>query len=505
MRKKGWLIGTIAGLSLLGVVGCSSSETPQDVNQHPGQGAGSSGNEAAEPYEISLMFHYDVEPPKNNSEVAKIIEDYTNTKLDLQSVPSSTRAEKFNVTVASDNLPTAVKAFYETPVVNAIKNGLFWEIGPYLDDYPNLSSINPLVYDNLKVDGKIYGIPSVRDLARNTIVYRKDWLDKLGLSEPKTVDDFYDMLHAFATQDPDGNGQDDTYGLIENDSLFNMDLITAYFGAPNQWGVENGQLVPSFTTDAYLEALQFYRQLYDEGLINQDFPITSRDLWFNIWNSGKAGAMRQITGNGLLRQQDAQKVDPEAEVGMVSLLEGPRGTMIYSERGSNGFFLISKSAVETEEELKRVLTFFDQLMDKEMADLFNWGIEGRTYTIEDEKARYVEGDAYTKLIQPYNQIAVGDYVNNSTPGALHPLHQRGVEMNVENEQAAVANPALTLDSPTNNEKGAQLTKIIEDARIKFILGDIDEAGWADAIKNWKRNGGQDIMEEFTAAYEQNQS
>src|SRR5690606_4369563 len=109
----------------------------------------------------------------------------------------------------------------------------------------------------------------------------------------------------------------DTYGLIENDDLFNMDLITAYFGAPNQWGIEDGRFVPSFTTDAYMEALQFYRKLYNEGLINKDFPITSRDLWFNIWKSGKAGAMRQITANGLVRQQEAQKIDPGAEVAMV--------------------------------------------------------------------------------------------------------------------------------------------------------------------------------------------
>src|SRR5690606_32434084 len=96
-------------------------------------------------------------------------------------------------------------------------------------------------------------------------------------------------------------------------------------------------------------------------------------------------------------------------------------------------------------------------------------------------------------------------VKDSTPGILHPLHELGVEMNMENEKAAVINPALTLDSPTNNEKRAQLNKIIEDARIKFILGDIDEAGWAKAIESWKKNGGQNIIEEFSAEYARNQS
>lgn len=507
MRKTNWVVGVLCIVLLVGLVGCSSGDTQPNQPANSSQEAGSNGeeNQSEKPFELSVLFHYDSQPPEDGSEVVQIIENYTNTKLDVLSVPSSTSAEKFNVTVASGNFPTAIKTFYETPVVNAIQTGLFWEIGPYLKDYPNLSAINPLVYDNIKVDGKVYGIPSVRDLARNTIVYRKDWLNELGLPEPTTVDEFYNMLHAFATQDPDGNGKDDTFGLIEYDSLFNMDILAAYFGAPNQWGVEDGQLIPSFATDAYLESLQFYRKLFDEKIINQDFPITSRDLWFNMWDSGKAGAMRQITKNGLIRQRGAQKVDPDAEVGLVSLLEGPRGTMIYSERGSNGFFLISKSAVKTEEELKKVLAFFDKLMDKEMADLFNWGIEGRTYTVTDGMAKRVEGEAYSKLISPYNQLAVGDIVKNSTPGVMEPLELLAVEMNAENEKAAVADPALTLDSPTNTEKGAQLAKIIEDARIKFILGDIDEAGWADAVKEWKDNGGQDIIEEFTAAYKQSQS
>ncbi|MBO2944615.1 ABC transporter substrate-binding protein, partial [Paenibacillus sp. F411] len=95
---------------------------------------------------------------------------------------------------------------------------------------------------------------------------------------------------------------------------------------------------------------------------------------------------------------------------------------------------------------------------------------------------------------------VGKLIDNATPGVLQPLEQQALDMNKENEAVALANPALTLDSETNTEKGAQLMKIIEDARIKFILGEIDEAGWQAAVDQWKKDGGQQIMDEFTAAY-----
>lgn len=61
-------------------------------------------------------------------------------------------------------------------------------------------------------DGKYYGIPWSRQ-ATVTFV-RKDWLDKVGLPVPKTWADLQKVAHAFATQDPDGNGKDDTYGMV---------------------------------------------------------------------------------------------------------------------------------------------------------------------------------------------------------------------------------------------------------------------------------------------------
>ncbi|MBO2944614.1 extracellular solute-binding protein [Paenibacillus sp. F411] len=493
MKKKTKAFTLLSTAVLVGVVGCSnggSSATP----------AKTPDSSSSEPFELSLQFHHESQVPENDSRILKMIEEYTNTNINVIGVPSSSNTEKFSVTVASGNFPSAIKAFYEVPVVNAIKSGVFWEIGPYLKDYPNLSAIKPQVYDNLKVQGKIYGIPSVRDLARNTITYRKDWLEKLGLPEPATVDEFYNMLKAFTTQDPDGNGKDDTYGLIESNSLANFDMIAGFFGAPNQWGVEDGKLIPSFQTEAYLEALQFYRKLFDEKIINQDFPITSYENWFKLWDTAKAGAMKQVTTVALHRERGAQKIDPDAKVGMVSLIEGPRGTQIFSESGSNGFFLISKSAVKTEEELKKVLDFFDKLMDEEMSNIFTWGIEGETYAIKDGKAEHTDKEGFSRLMSPYTQLSVGMLTENATPGVLHPLEQLALDMNKENEAVAVANPALTLDSETNTEKGAQLKKIIEDARVRFILGEIDEAAWQAAIDQWKKDGGQQIMDEFTAAY-----
>ena len=73
---------------------------------------------------------------------------------------------------------------------------------------------------------------------------RKDWLDKLGLEQPKTIDDFYNVLKAFKEQDPDGNGANDTYGMIVTDYLDGpLNNIAIWMGAPNQYGLRTASLL----------------------------------------------------------------------------------------------------------------------------------------------------------------------------------------------------------------------------------------------------------------------
>jgi putative aldouronate transport system substrate-binding protein len=65
---------------------------------------------------------------------------------------------------------------------------------------------------------------------------------------------------------------------------------------------------------------------------------------------------------------------------------------------------------------------------------------------------------------------------------------------------AVLNPAAALISPTNVEKGTQLATILKDASIKFVLGEIDEKGFAAAVTEWKKAGGEKVAQELAGLY-----
>lgn len=111
------------------------------------------------------------------------------------------------------------------------------------------------------VNGELYYLTQCNPVTTNhTLVMRKDWLDALELEIPQTVDDFYDVLHAFTYEDPDGNGSDDTYGyslsFVSGQTIYRMFGNDGYIA----WGInENGEL--DYLWDRYAAATEFEKKL----------------------------------------------------------------------------------------------------------------------------------------------------------------------------------------------------------------------------------------------------
>jgi putative aldouronate transport system substrate-binding protein len=75
------------------------------------------------------------------------------------------------------------------------------------------------------------------------------------------------------------------------------------------------------------------------------------------------------------------------------------------------------------------------------------------------------------------------------------------ELFVDNEQYLIKDPTIGLDSPTFLEKSISLQKIIDDATYKYIIGDLDKKGFQAAVEEWKTQGGDKIIEEFSSSYQ----
>ncbi|MEX1031088.1 MAG: extracellular solute-binding protein [Paenibacillaceae bacterium] len=466
------------------------------------------GPEKEEPLKVSIMVpSFKTELPNDSSPVIQALETYTNTDVTMQFVPNSSYPDKMNITLASGQLPTIMVVDRNSAsYINAARSGAFWELGPYLKDYPNLSQANPIILNNSSVDGKTYGIYRGRTLGRMGVSINKDWMKNVSLDAPKTIDEFYNLLKAFKESDPDQDGQADTYGIVVTKYAGPWDIMQTWFGAPNKWGEDgSGKLVPTHLTPEYLEALKFFHKLYNEGLVNEDFAVMDPAIWNDPIINGQAGVIvdvadvsRRIDGK---MQEKAKRDDSYIDVFQAPV--GPKGHRDMPTSGYANVLAVSKSTVKTEEELKRVLAFMDKLNDIDMQVLLGYGIEGRHYEMVDGYVKPLTTPEDVSLIQELeamNQMLM--FIGPVSPALeLTPINKKIMEVQLANEDIVVANPAEPFVSEVYAQKGQQLDNIIADARIKYIVGQIDDAGLQKEIELWRSTGGDEYIAEINKLYE----
>ncbi|MGO4269615.1 hypothetical protein AB4Z22_07190 [Paenibacillus sp. TAF58] len=119
------------------------------------------------------------------------------------------------------------------------------------------------LYKNASLKGKLYSLPRVRPLdGHESLLIHKDWLDKLVLQPPKTMDELYNVLEAFAKKDPDGNGAADMYGSVFPGSPGPSNYLLSLFGTGTKWKEENGGLTPYWwTPQAKASRATYLRQI----------------------------------------------------------------------------------------------------------------------------------------------------------------------------------------------------------------------------------------------------
>lgn len=499
MNKRIRKVVTVAALAtvvLTSFIGCAKKE--QNTAGKPGESVVES-----KPYEISIMLtNISNDLLDDNSPVKKKLEEVTNTKLTFTWVPTTSYSDKFNITLASGDLPKILLTTDKSSsVLNGVKAGAFWELNNYLKNYTNLSKANPDVLWNTSINGKYYGLYRSRPYGRNGISYRKDWLENLGLSVPKTIDDYYNMLKAFTFNDPDKNGKNDTYGLVAGKSNYTFYQTVPWFGAPNKWGEgKDGKLQPDFATPEFKDALNFWKKLYTEKLINQDFAVFEPAKMADLFNTGKVGSMIDVADTAqrtfdALVKADASYKDKQP-VDVIGAVEGPKGLRNLPTSGYAGMFLFPKSSNKTEADLKRTLKFMDDICGKEGQILINNGIEGLTFNLENGYTVPMQPAASPTLMGGINQIGLGIPDDKSYMVKQTYIREKVRKVQDENIKTAVANPAEPYVSQTYATKGAQLDNIIEDARVKYIVGQINEAGFDAAVELWKKNGGNDVIKEM---------
>jgi putative aldouronate transport system substrate-binding protein len=467
--------------------------------------------------ELTVMTTLFGTAPDPNGEMQQAVEKLIGKKLKVTWVPNAEYGDKTNVTLASDNIPDVMVVNEKSPgFVKAAEAGAFWDLTGKLDKYPNLKPADEQTAKNSMTNGKTYGIYRIRPLLRSGIVIRKDWLAKLGLKEPQTTEDLYNVAKAFTERDPDGNGKKDTYGLIipkwpgNYASASPYDVVETWFGAPHGWGERDGKLVPGFDTPEFLAANRWMRKWVTEGLINPDFATLDTANWNDPFVQGKGGMIIDVNVRAtqlldMFKEKTPKDFDKVTLVGNLKRPDGQKFS--YPFTGYNMVMAISKQRIRTDEQLDQTLQTLDKLASKEGSILLSNGIEGRNFKVDgkyavpinqdDPKVKAIQNDVDKAFIQLGTRASVGmgAYPLKPNDAASRAMREKFDVLMNEDLKTAVFNPALGVIAPTAVSKGQTIDTIIPDARIKYLSGAITEDQLKAQIKRWHDSGGTQIAQE----------
>lgn len=448
-------------------------------------------------------------PAPPSGDVEAKLEEYTGMNIDYQWIPDAAKEERLSTALASDTLADIVQLtiLNNTNVRQALTAGMFWDVEPYLSEFDNLASINENTLEAARIDGKIYGVPIQKPIARYGVLVRQDWLDNLGLEVPHTLEELREVTRAFTEDDPDGNGIADTVGIVDRNASYAVGFrsLTGYFGAADQFHVEeDGTVIPSFMQPEYKEAMEWYRDIYANGWMNSDFAVMPKNEQKDYLVNGKAG----IIVSGLFEANNfriAAVGTPEEEVMEWALVNDmtygdvPRRIATDTSGGMGGLMAIPKSNVKTEEDLRVVLQFINDLMDIEPYTWMTHGIEGVHFELDDEERVIVMDDTkWQQEVQAFSSARPSEVTHILKLESE--LSNEANEKMAENVDYVITNPVQSLESETYTTHWTSLVEGIEDAYYQYIMGEIEMADFDKAIETFLNNGGQSVIDEYTAAY-----
>jgi putative aldouronate transport system substrate-binding protein len=473
-----------------------------------GEAQGGEGGATRDSLTWMTMLHTPTTPEKDGV-IEAALEEHTGMKVEFQWVPDASKEEKLNAALASGQLADMVSLTVttDTTVRSALTSGMFWDVEEYLDEFPNLSQIPETTIDAARVDGELYGIPYQKPAARYGVVVRQDWLDNLGLEVPHTIEELTEVARAFTEDDPDGNGKDDTVGFYDREESFLVGFrsLTGYFGAGNKFEVtDDGQVVPAFTTDAFKEAMEWYRGVYENGWMNQEFVTVQKQNQQDGIAQGKGGIV--VTGlfeaknyNALAKSANPDTPMEWALINDITYQDVPRRILSDTNGGMGGWIAIPKQNVPTEDDLRAVLGFIDKLMDEEAFTLMTNGIEGEHYTVDaDGVVTITDQTAWEQEVQPFNSSRPSELV--TTFKSSDEYVNLANELMAENAEYMVVNPAQSLTSETFDRQWSALEQQVNDAYNQYITGQIEMSDFDAVIERLRGQGLDQIIEEFTAAY-----
>jgi putative aldouronate transport system substrate-binding protein len=371
-------------------------------------------------------------PPPSDWKALTIIRNKLNINLSLSALPSSENDQdvKINASAAANILPD-IFMVRRDPFMNITRVGV---VAPVDELYPLMPRRTALHYDEdsiafTTINGKSYGLASPGTIAKNEgILIRKDWLDKLKLKVPVTLDEYLEVMKAFTFNDPNGSGRADTYGygaFIEINNFEEgigrrFDPFFGAFGVAGTWSLSKNDPGLNVRKPAYFDALVFIKKMVDEKVIDPNWTSYGKDDFRAAWKQGRFGIMREQNAAFAAENNYApfDKNFPNGEWIVIDPPMGPDGKQsvgVYTQ--AYRIYAVSTKAIRAGKG-PAIARLLEWMSSDEGYFLLGWGEEGVNFVFDKNGVPTVTGIPDPKKgftlpeMQPYTQLRNLVYYNS---------------------------------------------------------------------------------------------
>ncbi len=391
-RKMRGALGVMLSCAIaLGTSGCNKKE------QTAGSGKGADYPEKVTVFAWRSSSLNNEMIDYNDVKSFKMIEELTGCKVEWNLPPSSGVEEKFNLMIASGNLTDVIIGNWkENGVEKYINDKVIISLDEMKNQMPNFMKFtreNPdIAKDYVTSDGKIGYIPYVRADKELNVFYgpliRKDWLDKLGLGIPTNSQQLYEVLKAFKTQDPNGNGKADELPMTGLGSD-NICHLLSMFDTAKGFYVDNGKVKYGFMEPEFEEGMEYIAKMYSEGLIDPDYIFQDRAKQDGKITNNRAGFMYSFQPTTISNTM-AQK-DPNFKLVGINHFNNKEGVRTTDLPQYIMSVIGTSAAVTTKcKNSAGVVKWLDTFYSEAGINAMNFGKEGEDYTEKDGKKVFTD-------------------------------------------------------------------------------------------------------------------
>ena len=393
--------------------------------------------------------------------------------------------------------------------------------------------------DMVTYDGKIMALPETNITDGPNLVWlRKDWMDKLGLSEPHTIDDVVNIVKHFISEDPGNNGEDaagkpNTVGLaVDTDvtgecgysSEFLLDIIFACFGAyPKQWIMnDDGEIVYGSVTDEAKEALSYINSLYNQGVLDNDFLLRTSTNICELIENGLCGSFFGPWWAPNNPLANAVSKNPDADWQPYLIATDSDGTTSYhSQNPCYKYVVVRKGYEHPEIAAKMISVMFDKVRfdctdSEEFKNYYQLNVEptARPLSINVDYNNalsicYRNIDATIsgrknpdslELLERSFYDACSEYIKNanktSTQWAAYMSRIKACSL-IAQDNIKVVDSLYFKTTDTMKSHWWRLKAKEKEAYLKIISGEEDISYFDTFVKEWNEQGGQIITSEVS--------